>query len=141
MRKKKLLKILVVDDEPSDRILLKKLLREHYIVTEASNGEEAVTLARNEKPALILMDIMMPKVDGYHACYSIKNDPLTAEIPVIMLTGLDHELNIRLAEKMGATGYLTKSLNPLSLLEEINQFICNKTKNKIHHHGVHEETV
>ena len=117
-------KILVVDDEPSDRILLRKILGKNYVVTEASNGEEAVDLARSEKPALILMDIIMPKVDGYNACYRIKTDPLTAEIPVVMLTGLNHELNVRLAEKMGATGYLTKSLNPLELLDRIGHFLC-----------------
>ena len=123
MQKKVPKKILVVDDDPADRILLKKLLSKNYIIAEASNGEEAVDLARSEKPALILMDIMMPKVDGYNACCSIKRDPLTAEIPVVMLTGLNHELNVRLAKKMGATGYLTKSSNPLELLGRIRQFL------------------
>ena len=125
MKKDSPKKILVVDDEPSDRILLRKILRKSYIVTEASNGEEAVDLARSEKPDLVLMDIMMPKVDGYNACYRIKRDPLTAEIPVIMITGLEHELNVRLAEKVGATGYLTKSLNQLELLDRIGQLLCN----------------
>lgn len=71
MQKDGLKKILVVDDEPSDRILLRKILSKNYIITEASNGEEAVDLARSEKPVLILMDIMMPKIDGYNACYRI----------------------------------------------------------------------
>ena len=82
-------------------------------------------LARSEKPDLVLMDIIMPKMDGYNACYRIKKDPLTAEIPVVMLTGLTHKLNVRLAEKMGATGYLTKSFNPPELLHRINQILCN----------------
>ncbi len=128
MQKNSLQKILVVDDEPSDRILLRKILSKNYIITEASNGEEAVDSARCEKPALILMDIIMPKVDGYNACYRIKRDPLTAEIPVVMLTGLNHELNVRLAEKMGATGYLTKSLSPLELLDRIGQLLCSDTR-------------
>ena len=98
-------------------------MNKSYIIIEASNGEEAVDLARSEKPALVLMDIMMPKVDGYTACFRIKRDPLTTEIPVVMLSGLNHELNVRLAEKMGATGYLTKSLNPLELLDRIREFL------------------
>ena len=127
MQKSSPQEILVVDDELSDRILLRKILSKNYIITEASNGEEVVDSARCEKPALILMDIMMPKLDGYNACYRIKRDPLTAEIPVVMLTGLDHELNVRLAEKMGATGYLTKSLSPLELLDRIGQLLCSDT--------------
>lgn len=119
MQKNSLKKILVVDDDPSQRILLRKILSKNYIVTEASNGEGAVDLARSEKTALVLMDIIMPKVDGYDACYRIKRDPLNAEIPVVMLRGLNNEFNVRLAERIGATGYLTKSLNPLELLDRI----------------------
>jgi putative two-component system response regulator len=127
MQKNSAPKILVVDDEPSDRILLRKILSKKYIVTEASNGEEAMDIACSEKPDLILMDVMMPKVDGYTACYMIKRDPLTAEIPVAMVSGIDHKLNVRLAEKMGATGYLTKSLSPLELLDRIAKLLRNDT--------------
>ncbi len=122
------MKILVVDDDPTDRILLRKVLSKSYIIAEASSGEEAVKLTRSNKPDLVLMDIMMPTMDGYNACFMIKRYPLTAEIPVVMLTGLDHELNVRLAEKMGANGYLTKSLNPLELLDRIGQLLCSDTR-------------
>ena len=119
--------ILVVDDDLGDRSLLRKILDKSYIVIEASNGEEAVVLARSEKPALILMDIMMPKIDGYIACSIIKRDPCTSEIPVVMLTGLKSELNIRLADEIGAAGYLTKPFNKQELLDRIGQFLCNDT--------------
>ncbi len=74
MQKNSPQKILVVDDEPSDRILLRKILSKNYIITEASNGEEAVDSARSEKPALILMDIMMPKLDQITNIISLRND-------------------------------------------------------------------
>ena len=118
-------RILVVDDDPADRILLRKILSKDYIVTEASNGREALVLARSEKPALILMDIMMPEIDGYSACHMIKSNPLTAEIPVVMLTGLNHKLNVRLADELGASGYLTKPVNKQELLDRIGQLLCS----------------
>ena len=127
MKKTNVKRILVVDDELEDRTLLRKILSKKYIVIEASNGEEALDLARSEKPALILMDVMMPNIDGYCACYMIKRDPLTAEIPVVMLTGLKSELNIRLADEIGAAGYLTKPVYPQELLDRIGQFLCNDT--------------
>ena len=120
-------RILVVDDDLGDRILLRKILEKNYIVIEASNGEQAVVLARGEKPALILMDVMMPKIDGYTACSIIKKDPFTAEIPVVMLTGLNKELNIRLADEIGASGYLTKPFNKQELLDRIGQLLCINT--------------
>ena len=123
MQKSGLKKILVVDDDSSDRILLRKILSKNYTVTEATNGEEAVNLARTEKPALILMDIMMPNIDGYTACGMIKKDPLIAKIPVVMLTGLQSEMNISLADAMGAAGYLTKPVHQQELLDTIGQFL------------------
>ena len=80
-------------------------------------------MAHSEKPDLVLMDIMMPNVDGYTACHMIKKDPLTANIPVVMLTGLNYDLNVRFAEGFGANGYLTKPFNPQELLDKIGQFI------------------
>jgi CheY-like chemotaxis protein len=125
MKKTDLKRILVVDDDPVDRIFMRKILSKNYIVTEASNGEEAMDLARSEKPALILMDIMMPEIDGYSACHMIKSDPLTAEIPILILTSLKYELNIKLAYEMGATGYFTKPINQQELLNRIGQLLCS----------------
>jgi CheY-like chemotaxis protein len=127
MAKTDLKKILVVDDDPSDRILLRKMLDNKYIVTEATNGKEALNSVCNEKPDLILMDIMMPKIDGYSACSMIKRDPSTADIPIIMLTGVNEELNVRLAEEIGASGYITKPPNKQDLLDKINQLLCSDT--------------
>ena len=127
MKRNDPIKILLVDDDPVDRALVIKILGKNYIITEASNGKEALDLARSEKPALILMDIMMPEIDGYSACCMIKRDLLTAEIPVVMLTGLKNPLNIRLADEVGASGYLNKPVNQQELLDKIGQLLCSDT--------------
>jgi two-component system alkaline phosphatase synthesis response regulator PhoP len=115
-------KILVADDELYIRLLVKDILEPEFNVIEASNGEEAVTIARNEQPDLVLMDILMPKLNGYTACYAIKNNELTKDIPVVMLTGVGHELNRQLSQEMGATAYITKPFNPEDLLDKARQY-------------------
>jgi two-component system alkaline phosphatase synthesis response regulator PhoP len=115
-------KILIADDELYIRLLVKDILQPDFTVLEASNGEEAVNITRTEQPDLVLMDILMPKLDGYTACYAIKNNELTKDIPVVMLTGVGHDLNKQLSQEMGATAYITKPFNPDDLLEKIRQY-------------------
>jgi two-component system alkaline phosphatase synthesis response regulator PhoP len=115
-------KILVADDELYIRLLVKDILEPEFTVLEASNGEEAVNIAYKEQPDLVLMDILMPKLDGYTACYAIKNNELTKDIPVVMLTGVGHELNRQLSQEMGATAYITKPFNPEDLLDKARQY-------------------
>ncbi len=112
-------KILIADDEPNIRLLVSGMLSRDYVVVAASNGEEAIALARRQKPCLILMDIMMPKMDGYAACSILKADPETKAIPVVMLTGVGHELNKKLAKQVGADGYITKPFSMEELLEAV----------------------
>jgi CheY-like chemotaxis protein len=114
-------KILVTDDEENIRLLVSNMLGKDYVVLGASDGREAVDMARSQQPDLILMDILMPKMDGYTACNKIKKDPLTRAIPVVMLTAVDHELNVRLSQEMGANGYITKPFTPRDLLDAIAQ--------------------
>ena len=123
-------KVLVVDDEPGIRSTLRKSLTKEYLVLEASNGEVAIDMARQEKPDIILMDIMMPKVDGYTACYSIKEDPTTKAIPVVMLTALGFELNKKLGQQMGVDGYITKPFDYHSLLDTIKHFLRDRASSE-----------
>ena len=113
-------KILVADDEPNVRQLVSRLLAEDYIIIGASDGEEAVNTAFEQQPSLILMDIMMPNVDGYTACHAIKSNPATRAIPVVMLTGVGHELNKKLSQQFGADAYVTKPFG----LQELKDIIA-----------------
>jgi len=110
--------ILIADDEALVRLLISSILSDNYNVIQASNGEEAVDVARENKPNLILMDIMMPKVDGYMACCKIRSNPELKAIPIIMLSGVGYDLNKKLGMQFGANDYLTKPFR-LDELEEI----------------------
>ena len=123
MKKNDKKKILVADDESFVILLVRSMLGQDYIVLEAKNGEEAVNIARSQKPALVLMDIMMPEMDGYTSCHRIKTDPVTKAIPVVMLTALGYELNVKLSKEMGADGYLTKPFSSQDLLDVIGKFL------------------
>ena len=116
-------KILIADDEANIRLLVSSMLGKDYIVLKASDGEEAINIARSQKPDLILMDIMMPNMDGYTACYTIKKDPVTKAIPIVMLTAIGYELNVKFSQEMGANGYVTKPFSPQDLLDTIGQFL------------------
>ena len=115
--------ILIADDEQYIRALVRRLLSDKFAVLEASDGEAAVDMARQHNPSLILMDIMMPNIGGYDACSTIKNDQSTEKIPVVMLTGLGYELNKKLAEAIGADGYITKPFTLEKLLDTIGKFL------------------
>jgi CheY-like chemotaxis protein len=118
-------KILIADDEPGVRLIVSRILEEEYMVLEAADGEEAIDIAKGQQPALVLMDLMMPKMDGYAACSRIKSDQVTKEIKVVMLTAVGHELNKKYAEEMGADGYITKPFARESLLEEMRRLLVS----------------
>ena len=117
-------KILIADDEPSIRLTVTRMLDKDYIVLEATNGEEAVDIAKGQRPDLILMDLMMPKMDGYTACSMIKADQATKGIPVIMLTAVSHELNKKFAMETGADGYITKPFTTQELMDVITPLLA-----------------
>ena len=119
-------KVLIVDDEPGVRELVNRILSKSYAVIEAQDGAEAVDMSRNQKPDIILMDMMMPRVDGLTACYLIKKDEATKKIPVVMITAVGFDLNKKLSQDiMGADGYITKPFTPQDLQTAINQFFGN----------------
>jgi len=116
-------KVLVVDDEENVRHLVRSILGKDNIVLEAKDGQAAVDMARSQEPDFILMDIMMPNMDGYTACHAIKKDPVTKAIPVVMLTALGQELNMKLGQEMGADGYITKPFSSQVLVDTVNRFL------------------
>lgn len=115
--------VLVVDDEATIRRLIAGILGTDYIVLEAMDGEAAIDIAKRQKPDLILMDLMMPKMDGYTACSLIKSDQAIKVIPVVMLTGVGNELNKKLAKEVGGDGYITKPFTPQELLDVIKNLL------------------
>lgn len=118
-------KILIADDEKPIRELVKRLFGHVYKVMEADDGDIAIDIARNSKPDLILMDIMMPQIDGYTACFRIKSDRATREIPVVMLTAIDYELNIRLGQEMGSQEYIVKPFQPQELVDTVRRLLSD----------------
>jgi two-component system alkaline phosphatase synthesis response regulator PhoP len=116
-------KVLIVDDEPNVRRLSRTILSKNFIVFEAEDGKQAIDIANTQKPDVILMDIMMPKMDGLTACHAIKKDPATKSIPIIMVTAIGFELNIKLSQQMGASGYVIKPFTSQELLNKIAQFL------------------
>ncbi len=119
-------KILIVDDEPAVRLLLRSILAKDYSVIEAGDGDEAIGTVHMQRPDLILMDIMMPRMDGYITCSKIKRDPASKAIPVVMLTAVGYELNKKLARKIGADGYITKPFNSQELLATVTRLMIKK---------------
>ena len=117
-------KILVVDDEIYIvHILDFSLGMEGYEVVTALDGEQAIEQARNEKPDLIVLDIMMPKLDGYEVCKAIKSDPATKAIPVILLSAKGRNVDQKMGFDVGADDYITKPFSPRKLVERINQLL------------------
>ena len=105
--------LLIVDDEPANREILRGLLeQEQYDVIEASNGMQAISLAIEERPDIILLDVMMPGMDGFAVCESLQNYEATASIPVVLITSLSSPHDEAKGLAAGAIDYITKPINP-----------------------------
>jgi len=113
-------KILLVDDE-KDLVYAVKLQLEakHYEVIVASDGQEALDKARREKPDLIILDVMLPKIDGYKVCRMLKFDEKYKKIPLIMFTARVQDTDEKLGYSVGADAYLTKPFDSRVLLDQI----------------------
>lgn len=120
MEKKKL--ILAVDDIPVNQTLLKSQLRfSEYDVITASNGKEALQKISADHPDAVLLDIMMPGMDGFEVLEAIRQNPETEELPVIMLTSLSEMEHHAHATMKGANGYLTKPLVTNQLIASLDK--------------------
>ncbi|MFH0777724.1 MAG: response regulator [Candidatus Eisenbacteria bacterium] len=114
-------KILVVDDEVYIvHILDFSLGMEGYEVVTALDGEQALAKVKSERPDLVVLDIMMPKLDGYETCRILKTDPQTRHIPVILLSAKGRNVDQKMGFQVGADDYITKPFSPRKLVERIN---------------------
>ena len=115
--------ILVLDDIPTNIVLVKALLKnKNYEVISAKTGTEALALAQERQPDVILLDIMMPVMDGYEVLARLRSNEKTKDLKVIMLSALASEDDITKSVELGADGYLTKPLVARKLYEELEKF-------------------
>jgi PleD family two-component response regulator len=113
-------RLLVVDDDASTRLVLRRVLAKHgYEVIEAANGQEAIEQTLALRPDLVLMDVMMPILDGFSACAQIRLEDGDESLPIIMLTGADDLESIESAFNAGATDFITKPINWTLLTQRV----------------------
>lgn len=118
-------KILVVDDEPDAlEVLGFKLKEGGYVPLFAKDGASALRCARDEHPALIVLDIMLPEIDGLEVCKILRRDPKTAAIPILMLTARAAEMDRVLGLELGADDYVTKPFSPRELVLRVKKLLA-----------------
>ncbi|HTV71853.1 MAG TPA: PleD family two-component system response regulator [Rhizobiaceae bacterium] len=121
-------RILVVDDVPANvRLLEVRLLAEYFEVLKATSGPEAIETCENGKVDVVLLDVMMPDMDGFEVCRRLKSDPATSHIPVVMITALDQVADRIRGLEAGADDFLTKPVNDLQLMTRVKSLVRLKT--------------
>ncbi|MGX9146079.1 PleD family two-component system response regulator [Mesorhizobium sp. 128a] len=121
-------RILVVDDIPANvRLLEVRLLAEYFEVLTASNGPDAIETCENGKVDVVLLDVMMPDMDGFEVCKRLKSDPATSHIPVVMITALDQVADRVRGLEAGADDFLTKPVNDLQLMTRVKSLVRLKS--------------
>lgn len=117
-------RILIVDDSPTEMYKLTGMLEKHgHEVLKAENGADGVALAREEKPDAVLMDIVMPGMNGFQATRQLSKDPETSAIPVIVVTTKDQETDRIWAQRQGARDFLTKPVEEDALIAKLKEVL------------------
>ena len=125
------MRILVVDDEPDAIELIRfNLKASGYEVLTAEDGEEALAKARKFSPDMILLDVMLPEIDGLEVCKILRRDPATASLPIIMLTAKASEIDRVLGLEFGADDYVTKPFSPRELMLRVRNLLKRKESSK-----------
>lgn len=125
-------RVLVVDDEKHITELVKfNLEKENYIVLTAHDGLEGFSAAKREKPDLIILDIMLPGIDGFECCRRIQKEPDIGDTPIIMLTARSEEIDKILGLEIGADDYITKPFSPREVVARVKARLRRKTTNDI----------
>ena len=125
--------ILIVDDEPHIRLLLEQTLEdledEGVEILTASNGEDALEIIKEQKPDLVFLDVMMPKMNGFEVCRTVKNDLVMQDIYIIMLTAKGQEFDKQKGNEVGADLYMTKPFDPDEVIEKSIKILGFSTSN------------
>ena len=117
-------KILLVDDSSTILMMEKFILRnDPYVLITATNGEEAVRKAASEQPDLILLDVIMPRMNGFEACRLIRENDASKHIPIIMVTTRGESANVETGWLSGCTDYVTKPINAIELLLKVRSLL------------------
>jgi two-component system alkaline phosphatase synthesis response regulator PhoP len=120
-------KILVIEDDPGTlRLMVYTLQHEGYQVVTAANGLEGLRKAMNEKPDLVVLDVMLPGIDGFEICHRLRADPRTANLPILMLSGKAQEIDKATGLKVGADGYITKPATPSETTSRVRTLLAQK---------------
>jgi len=114
--------LLVVDDESANIDLLVGLLKENYKIKVALNGERAIKIAQKSLPNLILLDVIMPGINGHEVCQALKKDPETENLPIVLVTGNASEEDIQKGAEAGALETLAKPIDPEKLFAAIEKY-------------------
>jgi two-component system alkaline phosphatase synthesis response regulator PhoP len=116
--------VVLAEDDPDIQLVARlSLKRAGFIVTVVSNGQEALDTIRREPPDVVLLDWMMPELDGLETCRRLKADPETAMIPVVFLTAKSQETEIQRGLSLGASGYVTKPFDALTLGQQVKDIV------------------
>lgn len=117
-------RVLIVDDSPTETFKMSSILSKHgYEILTAENGEQGVAAAREEKPDVVLMDVVMPGLNGFQATRQLSRDQATSHIPVIIVTTKDQETDRLWGQRQGAKGYLTKPVDGKLLVQTIESVL------------------
>ena len=116
-------KILIVDDREEIRDLICMVIRKTYDILQAGNGREAIEMTRKHKPDLILMDIIMPEMNGLEVTRKLKGDPETSQCKIIMLTAMGQKTDYETGIEFGADAYITKPFSPSVLMKTIREIL------------------
>lgn len=122
-------KILVVDDEPHLLLLMEARLKASgYEVLTATDGQTALEMAKKQNPDLMILDLMLPKMDGYKVCALLKKDMRYSRIPIILFSARAQQEDMKMGEEAGADAYITKPFEPKRLLAKMEELISKESK-------------
>ena len=123
-------RVLIIDDEPGNIKILSNVLAEEYVLSVATSGKQALEIVRTYSPDIVLLDMVMPEMDGIEVCQALKADQATADIPVIFVTSMSDHANEARGLEVGAVDYITKPISPAIVKARVKIHIQNYLSKK-----------